>query len=284
MVWMAAAVLGSSIIGGVVQSKAAKTAAAAQTEAAEMGIDAQLASTAMSVAEQQRQFDAAKALLQPYVDVGEPALAALSPYADAGPGALQGQLALAGLSGVEAQREAIGAIEQGGEYQSLVGAGEEAILQSAAATGGLRGGNVQGALAQFRPQVLSSLINQQYSRLGGLTNMGLTTQQNLATIGQNAAVGVGTAGLQTGSNISNLYGTSAANVGNLYGQQGAAAAGSALAQGQAWGNAFGNIGQYAGGVSSGIYPNMFGSSQNISASKSPFSQGAMRPSNFIPPA
>ena len=232
MSWMAAAVIGSSVIGGVVQSNAARTAANVQTEAADAGI-----------AEQRRQFDAAKALLQPYVDAGEPALAALSPYAEAGTGALQGQLALAGLSGVDAQRAAISAIEQGGEYQALVGAGEEAILQNASATGGLRGGNVQGALAEFRPQVLSSLINQQYSRLGGLTNMGLTTQQNLATIGQNAAAGVGTAGLQTGSNIANLYG-----------DQGAAAAGSALASGRAWGNVLGGIGQYAGGVASGALP------------------------------
>jgi hypothetical protein len=236
MTGMATAIIGSAVIGGVVASNAADTAAEAQTAAADAGI-----------AEQRRQFDAAKELLQPYVDAGEPALTALSPYAEAGTGALQGQLALAGLSGVDAQRNAISAIEQGGEYQSLVGAGEEAILQSAAATGGVRGGNVQGALAQFRPQVLSSLINQQYSRLGGLTDMGLTTQQNLATIGQNAAAGVGTAGLQTGSSIANLYG-----------QQGAAAAGSALASGQAWGNVLGSVGQYAGGISSGYYNNPFG--------------------------
>ena len=109
---MAAAVIGSAVIGGAVASSSAKTAAAAQTKAAEMGIDAQIASTAMSVEEQRRQFDEAKALLQPYVDAGEPALTALSPYAEAGTGALQGQLALAGLSGVDAQREAIGAIVQ----------------------------------------------------------------------------------------------------------------------------------------------------------------------------
>ena len=255
MSWMAAAVIGSAVVGGAVQSSAAKTAAGAQTAAAEAGI-----------AEQRRQFDAARELLQPYVDAGEPALEALSPYAEAGTGALQGQLALAGLSGVDAQREAIGAIEQGGEYQSLVGAGEEAILQSAAATGGVRGGNVQGALAQFRPQVLSSLINQQYNRLGGLTNMGLTTQQNLATIGQNAAAGVGTAGLQTGSNIANLYG-----------QQGAAAAGSALASGQAWGNVLGGIGQYAGGISSGIYANPFGGAQTSTNAVSGPMTSSLRP-------
>ena len=199
MVWMAAATLGSAVIGGVVQSNAARSAAGAQTEAAEAGI-----------AEQRRQFDLIQGLLEPYVGAGESAL-------------LQ-QMALGGMSGPEAQQAAIAAIEGGQEFETLTRSGEEAILQNASATGGLRGGNVQGALAQFRPQVLSSLINQQYGRLGGLT-----------TLGQNAAVGTGNAGMQTGTNIANLYG-----------QQGAAAAGSALATGSAWGNALGGMGTLAG--------------------------------------
>ena len=199
MSWMAAAILGSSVIGGVVQSNAASSAAGAQTEAAEAGI-----------AEQRRQFDLIQGLLEPYVGAGESAL-------------LQ-QMALGGMSGPEAQQAAIAAIEGGQEFETLTRSGEEAILQNASATGGLRGGNVQGALAQFRPQVLSSLINQQYGRLGGLT-----------TLGQNAAVGTGNAGMQTGANIAELYG-----------QQGAAAAGSALATGSAWGNALGGMGTLAG--------------------------------------
>jgi hypothetical protein len=100
-------------------------------------------------------------------------------------------------------------------------------LQNAAATGGLRGGNVQGALAQFRPQVLSSLIEQQYNRLGGL-----------ATAGQNAAVGVGNAGMQTGQNVSNLLA-----------EQGSARAGGTLAAAQTWGNVIGSIG---GGIGRGL--------------------------------
>ncbi len=211
MSWMAAAVVGSAVVGGVAQSKAASKAADAQTQAADRGVE-----------EQRRQFDAVRELLSPYVEAGDVAL--------------EQQLALGGMSGREAQREAISAIESGQEFQALTQQGEEAILQSAAATGGLRGGNTQAALAQFRPQVLSSLINQQYSRLGGITSLG-----------QQSAAGVGTAGMQTGQNISNLYG-----------QQGAAAAGSALASGQAFGNVMGSIGQYAGGVSAGIFPNPFG--------------------------
>ena len=201
MSWMAAAVVGSAVVGGVVQSKSASKAAAAQTQAADRGVE-----------EQRRQFDAVRELLSPYVEAGDVAL--------------EQQMALGGMSGREAQREAISAIESGQEFQSLTQQGEDAILQSAAATGGLRGGNTQAALAQFRPQVLSSLINQQYSRLGGMT-----------ALGQQSAAGVGTAGMQTGQNIANLYG-----------QQGAAAAGSALASGQAFGNVMGSIGQYAGGA------------------------------------
>ena len=218
MSMMATAVIGSAVIGGVAQSKAAKSAAASQTQAADKGI-----------AEQRRQFDRIQKLLNPYVKAG-------------GKG-LRQQMALGGMSGRKEQRRAISAIERGAEFEELTRQGEEAILQNASATGGLRGGNTQGALAQFRPQVLSSLINQQYGRLGGLTSMG-----------QNAAAGVGNAGMQTGQNISGLYG-----------QQGAAAAGSAMAQGQAFGNVMGGVSQYAGGVASGAFPSFGGQQGNTYA-------------------
>jgi hypothetical protein len=76
--------------------------------------------------------------------------------------------------------------------------------------------------------VLSQLINQQYNRLGGLAQMG-----------QASAAGVGSAGLQTGSNIAQLLQA-----------QGAAQAGGQLAAGQAWQsipNAFmSGLGMYTG--------------------------------------
>lgn len=208
------ALLGGSIAGGLLsssaQKKAASTAAAAQTQASEAGI-----------AEQRRQSDIVQELLHPYVE--------------AGTSALSQQLALAGVAGPEAQQAAITALEQGPQFQSLVQQGEEAILQRAAATGGLRGGNVQASLAQFRPQVLSSLIEQQYGRLGGLT-----------ATGQASAAGQATAAQTMGSNITNLLQ-----------QQGAAAAGSDLARGQAsanmWGDITGTIGQIAGMSTGGVF-------------------------------
>ena len=207
MSFVATAVIGSAVVGGVMSSKAqksaAKSASQAQTQAADKGI-----------AEQRRQFDAMQQLMAPFVSGGQDAFSQL--------------MGLTGVGGPEVQQQMIERIQGGPEYGALVRQGEEAILQSASATGGLRGGNVQEALAKFRPEILSSLINQQYGRLG-----------NIAGMGQNAAAGQASAGMNMASNI-----------GNLYGQQGAAQAGAALARGQAtanmWGNIAGSVGLAAG--------------------------------------
>ena len=173
--------VGGNLLSSSMQADAASEAAGAQSGAAQAGID-----------EQRRQFDEIQRLLAPYVQAGQPALA--------------GMQNLIGLGGAEAQQQAIAGIEQSPLLQALTRQGEEAILQRASATGGLRGGNVQAALAQFRPQMLQQALEQQYSRLGGLTSLG-----------QQSAARVGTAGMETG-----------VNVGNLLQQQGAARAGGAL--------------------------------------------------------
>jgi hypothetical protein len=215
---------GSALIGSSMQADAAGKAAETQSGAAAAGI-----------AEQRRQFDAMSKLLKPYTEAGVPALAGLQPYAKAGAPALEQQQALLGLRGPEAQRAAIAGIEGGAGYQSQVQAGEEALLQRASATGGLRGGNIQGALAQFRPQMLQQEIEKQYGRLGGLADIGRITQQNLAQIGQSSAAGTGAAGMETGVNIANLLG-----------QQGAARAGGQLGEAKAYGQLFNMPAQFLG--------------------------------------
>jgi hypothetical protein len=207
MTWGFVAVAGASLVGGIYsanqQGKAANRASNAQQRAADKGIE-----------EQRRQFDAIQNLL--------------SPYAKAGTGALQAQQNLVGLGGADAQQQAISAIQNSPQFSALQQQGEQSILANASATGGLRGGNTQAALAQFSPQLLSGLIDQQYGRLGGLVS-----------VGQNAAAGTGNAGLQTGNNISNLLQ-----------QQGAAQAGGYLAQGRTqagYANAItGSLGTYLG--------------------------------------
>jgi len=190
---------GTQLVGSTMQANAAEDAANVQAGAAGQGI-----------AEQRRQFDAMRELLKPYTEAGQPALEA--------------QQAFLGLRGPEAERAAIERIKGGETFQALASQGEEALLQRASATGGLRGGNIQGALAQFRPQLLSSLIDQQYSRLGGMTQLG-----------QRSAAGVGAAGMETGVNVANLLS-----------QQGAALAGGEIGQAKAYGHLFNLPAQFLG--------------------------------------
>ena len=204
---------GASLIGSSMQSSAAGKAADIQAGAAQAGIAQQGASAQLAIDEQRRQFDALQKILQPYVAVGAPAL--------------EQQQALLGLRGPEAERAAIERISGGEQFKALAEQGEGALLSRASATGGLRGGNIQAALGQFRPQLLSNLIEKQYGQLGGL-----------ATLGQSSAAGVGSAGTAAGTNIGNIYGTQGTNIANLLGQQGAAQAGGEIAQGRAYGNLF----------------------------------------------
>lgn len=190
--------------GSTQQVKGAERAAATQASAAQAGIE-----------EQQRQFDTLVDLMEPFLT--------------AGTGALEQQQALLGLGTPEEQQAAITQLENQPFFQSMLQQQEEAILQNAAATGGLRGGDTQRALATLRPQLLANTIQQQLGNLGGLSQLG-----------QASAAGQASAGLQTGSNIANLLA-----------QQGAATASGQLASGglrrQVMGDVLNLGGMLAGG-------------------------------------
>lgn len=181
MAWVAVGAtaigIGASVLSSDKQSEATKGASQAQLQASEAGI-----------AEERRQFDEIRELLSPYIESGNTALTE--------------QLNLMGLGGPEAEAAAISRLEESPTFQSLVAQGEEGILQSASATGGLRGGNVQRALAEYRPQVLSGLINQRYDQLGGIARQGQASAAGQAT-------------LAGGSNIPNLLVNQGVNQANL---------------------------------------------------------------------
>jgi hypothetical protein len=227
---VASALIGAaaSIGGSLLKGSGSNAAADAQAEA-----------NAQAIAEQRRQFDRVQELLSPYAQGGTGAfsqllaLAGAAPqqtnwqaYAQSNPALMQAfqqqqnrpgmfgmpaqdlatfaqqwqqrndpraNLAKFQTGGMDAQQQAISQFEQSPMFQALARQGEEGILQNASATGGLRGGNVQGALGQFRPALLNQQIQQQ-----------IGTLQGLASLGQNAAAGVGNAGMQTGQNVGAL--------------------------------------------------------------------------------
>lgn len=166
--------IGGAIIGG----NAAKSAAATQAAANDRAIAAQQAQQAQTRGD-------------------------LMPYNQAGQKASDLQADLLGLSGATRQQAAITALQGQPLYQSLKRTGTEALLQNASATGGLRGGNTQGALAQFEPNLLAGVIQNQLQNLGGV-----------ASLGENAAAMTGNAGSNSANNISALLaGTGAAQAG-----------------------------------------------------------------------
>lgn len=281
---VATAIVGSAVVGAYSASKASKRAANAQTDANMAAIEAQ-----------ERQMDEVRKLLLPYVQAGSgiaadpggqfdsKAYLAQNPdvamYYDedtaeqhylefgqkegrarpvtaatqAQPGALQRQQDLIGLNGAAAQQASIDALRNSPMFTSMLQQGENSILQNASATGGLRGGNVQAALAQFSPALLAKTINDQYARLGDLTSLG-----------QNAAAGVGNAGMRSSGTVSNLLG-----------EIGSAQAGAALGQGSA---VSGLAGSLAGGL--GMYSALGGRSSGLSGLQASFSQTGLGSSGF----
>lgn len=140
-----------------------------------------------------------------------------------------------GLSADQEQAAAVSKFENSPYFQAITRQSEDAMLQNASATGGLRGGNIQDALSKNRPILLQSLIDKQLANLSGLS-----------TSGQNAAAGVGTAAMNTGSAVNNAIGAGAA-----------AQAGGILGQSNANISALGNIG--------GLFANKFSGSNSLFA-------------------
>lgn len=196
---------------------AAKKASQAQQQASQQGM-----------AEQKRQFDALQQLMKPYVQSGT--------------NALSGQNDLLGLNGFGKQQGAIDNIENSPFFKSQYQQAENALLQNASATGGLRGGNMQEALADNRSNMLFGNVQQQLQNLSGA-----------AANGQSAAAGLGGQGLTFGNNMAQGYG-----------DIGQAQAGYQLAKGQVNSGLFntalkggmmafgGGLGGLGGGVPSGL--------------------------------
>lgn len=137
------------------------------------------------------------------------AQAGLQPYQQGGTNALQMQQALSGAMGPDAQAQAYQALQNSPMFAQLLESGNTNILQNASATGGLRGGNTQQALAQFGPQLLQQLAQQQFGQLGQLSGMGLQAA------GQSGQFGVQGAGAQA-AGFQNL---GAIEAGGILGQQ-----------------------------------------------------------------
>jgi len=160
-----------SIIGGFAAKKASKKAEKAQSKGFRQAMD-----------EQRLRFGQTEAQYQPWIDQGQQAWGGMG--------------GLVGLGGADAQQAAIEQLKASPYYQSLFNTGQEALLQNASATGGLRGGDTQRGLADFGRDTLSATIQQQLANLGGIAQTGYDATGAMGGFRQNLAGAMGV--LQTG--------------------------------------------------------------------------------------
>ncbi|NNP70928.1 DNA transfer protein p32 [Acinetobacter sp. Ac_5812] len=154
-------------IGGITgansQAKAAQNAASTQADSAKYASDIQ-----------KQMFDQTRKDQQQYMDAGGAALKKL--------------LGLSGLNNEDTRN----VLYSDPGYQFRLNQGLDATQSSAAAGGGLLSGATLKALNNYAQDTASNEYGNAYNRLS-----------NLVGLGQNAAAGVGNAGLQTGQAMAN---------------------------------------------------------------------------------
>lgn len=180
--WVAGAVVGSAVIGGIASNKAAKSQAGAATAAAQT----QQESNREALELQRRMYEEGVARQQPYYQAGVNALSQLQGQMGAMPPAFTGQVDLSRDPG----------------YAFRLSEGLKAMERGAAARGGLMSGAALRAGQRFGQDLASQEYGnaynralteynaarqreaEGYNRLAGLAGVGGTTAQQIGLAGQ----------------------------------------------------------------------------------------------------
>lgn len=170
--------LAVSAYGAKKQSDAAKDAAKAGTNAANMGI-----------AEQQAAREQFQTNINPYLEFGK-----------------------TGISGLQGLLNDPNSIDQSNAYKFRVDQGLQRLDRSAAAKGGLYSGGHSADLLAYGQGMASQEYDNQWGRLMGIANMGQNSAVGAGQMGQNSANAIG--GLY--GNIGAAQGAGAINSANAW--------------------------------------------------------------------
>jgi len=205
--WVAVAAVGGALVGGYFSGEAADTAAEASTDAANVA--------ASSQTEALNYLKEREAIPQQFREE-----------------ALKKVGGLYGLEGGEgSQQELINRAMKSPLYSAIMSGkkeGEAGILRNASATGGLRSGNVQGALYDYnvdlKTKALLDSYNNELSGLQGLANLPSNANQiasSISGVGATQAQGLVAAGQaqQVGmQNQADIWGTALGDIANYFGR------------------------------------------------------------------
>ena len=188
----------ASLIGGSMQSSAAKSAAASTAAATDQATQLQ-----REMFQQQRQDQ------MPFMQAGQTALNALIPMA------------------TNYQKFGMDQFQQDPGYAFRLSEGQKGLDRQAAARGGLISGGALKAAQRYGQEMGSQEYTNAFNRYQTERNAQLNPLQSLAGVGQTSTNTLGQAGQNYASNIGNALINQGANVGNAR-MVGANAYGSAL--------------------------------------------------------
>lgn len=167
-----------SIFGGNSQKKAVDRAAQATIDYQNRVLDLN-----------QHQYDTTRADYMPYTTAGTHAITELDGLVDGS------------LSGADLAAK----IKANPLYEAEFNNGEEALLQTASATGGLRGGDTARATMNFGADTLSKVYQQILSNLSGVAGLGLGATGSVASAGQANVAGQTAANTNIGEALASKY-------------------------------------------------------------------------------
>ena len=178
----------------------------------------QLAYLEKALGEQTRQFDITQANYAPLTNLLAPSVKGLSD--------------LVGVNGNEAWEAALARVQDSPILAGTIRNGEDAILANASATGGLRGGDIERGLADFRGDAYLEELQAEMARYAGLVGLGSGATDSVSAFGAQKAN----------------------NVSNLFGQQGQVRAGGILTRGGINNQMWNNAGSFADSLASSFMP------------------------------
>ncbi len=177
MTWGAGAIAGGQILGGLWSAEQARKSQAEANRLnailAMLGLGEQryqfdIRTGELSESRRQRE-DEINRMLQERFDIQA---SGLDPFAETGRQAATQRAALLGLSGPEAQQQALNIMTESPGQAFLRERQERALLRNAAALGGLGGGNIRRALQEQAFARAQTDLDRQLERLGGVAAAG----------------------------------------------------------------------------------------------------------------
>lgn len=143
----------------------------------------------------------------------------LDPYNSSGQKSMNLQAAYSGALGPEAQKAAFDSFVSSPNMAFLKQQGEESIMNQAAATGGVGGGDVLKELQKFGTGLASQDFQNQFDRLSTLTNQGINAGANMGNFAMNAGNTISGNELAAAQGQAQLAGQGASAAGSLGSQK-----------------------------------------------------------------